>query len=205
MEYKNNKNNSKYSFLAFIAFFLIFISSFITILSAKNKNSIFSQITKIFFPTSTITVDKNKNWKTYTNSTYKFSIQYPQNWILSQSKNDLISLASSERNKMIEQKPKAYEPEITIIFYNSFSKLPENSNAESTTKNTKTLEQYIKSSSPDVEKININGATGFSIYNGQVIYLQNKKNIIRIIENLTENYQYENSPVQQIINSIKFN
>lgn len=79
------KNIFKILFFILLALVLVIISVLTTLLVTKNKSiTPVQELTTIpsptIIPTKTI-VDETANWQTYTNSTYKYSIQYSNQWI----------------------------------------------------------------------------------------------------------------------------
>lgn len=147
------------------------------------------------------------DWKSYVDTTYKVSINYPSDWTLSKISNG-FSLISSERKKIKEtsSSPSTPGPEINVYLSNSLTEVF-GSNAE------KTLKGYVFNSSisglREVKEISINGVSGYHGYTDYPtysIYLQKNTTIVHISQDpvMTET-EYNSSEIKKIIDTIKFN
>jgi hypothetical protein len=145
-----------------------------------------------------------KDWKIYTDSIYKFSINYPLTWTLAKTVNG-FSLISSKMAKAVAEangEPTVFGPEIDVSIYNSLSKL--SGSAE-----TKNLKEYVSSNLKNVKEISVNGINGYSGYTdypSHYIYLQKNNIFIRIFDGVNlEDSDYNNSEIKKIIDTLKFN
>lgn len=237
------KNIYKILFFIFLGLFLIISSVLVTLLfTQKNPEISENMATKELktipteIPISDVTKTPSisttklnatptsysmpKEWKTYTDSTYKFSIDYPSDWVFMKV-NDYFTITSAERNKDVETNGPTTTngPEINIMIYDSFSKLPEYDIAYEgktySSNQAKNLEEYVSNDLFDVKKILINGTGGYSGYSGYPdhrIFLQKGNLIINIIEGYSYDHSvYESNQnnkmniIKKIIESFKFN
>ena len=105
-----NKNIFKFLFFIFFGLFLVtllFSTYLLVKISIKDQNSktrVENQITENITPTliPTIVTDETQNWQTYTNSTFNYSIKYPQNWSIIQGHTYAADDSESIKNKSIE-------------------------------------------------------------------------------------------------------
>lgn len=109
------KNIFKPLFFLFLGLFLAILIILTLFLIKANKTiqiteNIISSPTSIPTPTLippqisiTPTTDPTADWKTYTNSTYKYSIKYPNNWLSKISTDGSLNLTTPENEKAVKE------------------------------------------------------------------------------------------------------
>lgn len=111
-----NKKIFKILFFIFLGLFLIIASIYLYLWvksdqqpqnsQTETQNQITENITPTITQTPTsipITVtDETKDWQTYTNSTFNYSIKYPNNWSVAQGHTYAVDDLESTKNKSIE-------------------------------------------------------------------------------------------------------
>jgi len=70
------------SFLIILLSILLLISCVIAGFFAYGDWRLNNQLTRTSTVSKELTSDQSKNWKTYTNEKYKYSVRYPENWFL---------------------------------------------------------------------------------------------------------------------------
>jgi|GEM_PF-779932 len=143
-----------------------------------------------------------KDWKTYTNSTYKFSINYPSDWIVKVSESGVI-ISNLEYTKGYSDPTNNnidLGENVSISFYKNY---------KTSLTNGETLETYIskKINFPSANKTTINKLSGYKVTeNGMAgiypgYYLISGNDLYVISSNIGDFSETE----KQIINTIKFN
>lgn len=145
-----------------------------------------------------------KDWKTYTNSTYKYSIQYPSDWILNKTSNELVYLLTKERDQYLKSGKIGPLSDLSIKVYKNISLLENNDKSLGLydwlkQEESKNLIYNIKSlnywSTPAYQ------VTSRGESDSEGIYIQ-KNNFIYSISVASEKISEVN---QSIINTLKFN
>ncbi len=156
-----------------------------------------------------------KDWKTYTDSTYKFSISYPREWVTKtypEHKN--IIVFQSPEGKQNEELDKSLPPgdrptncgEYQINCYKSFAEI---NKTEIQEKNINSLSNWLKTSQfKDFSQSTINGFVSYSVTQlglseTKQFYIQNKDTSFCQITFCGD--RDLNSIEKQFINSFKFN
>lgn len=134
-----------------------------------------------------------KDWKTYTNSTYKYSIQYPSLWT-SKVISNKVCLSSGKLKNICE-----VNISVTLLseYFDNPNKLTFDQLATFSIK---------EDNSPDSYKtLNINGLKGYAIQSSYPAYkiIFNKSNFV--YEITFENITNPNDLEKQILNTFKFN
>ena len=206
----NPKNPYKILFFISLGLFLIVSSVLITLLLTQNKSNslttpdtsktVSTTVTKITPTVSQITPTITESeipsgWKTYTDSTYKFSINYPSDWTLSKTAEGFSLISSKMAKKVAEagDEPTVFGPEIEFSIYNSLSKL-------SGSTEIKTLKEYVSSDLKNLEEVSINGVSGYSGYTdypSHYIYLQKNNIFVRVFDGVNlKDSDYNNSEIK---------
>ena len=217
-------NIYKILFFIFLGLFLIVSSVLVTLLFTQKTSEIsdiieieeqktaptkmpVSEVTNI--PTipvtkSTITPTSSnipKDWKNYTDSIYKFSINYPSDWTVTKESTYFSLISADTAKKIKESGPSStYGPELSISFYKSSTLF--------TNEKVKNFEEFVNQDS-NVKKITINGINGYSVttaYPDHRIYLEKGDYIVAITDQYSMSYEdYKSSLREKIINTLKFN
>jgi len=214
-----NKNIFKLLFFIFLGIFLIISSIYLYLWIKSDQQTPNSQTetqnqnTETITPTLITTVVNeetntsstsssiSKDWKTYTNSTYKYTISYPSTYQVKETTKNLISVGTPEMFKLIEESP-SLGTNLEVTVYSSLSEASNNSPKVKTLKDlainmTDPPEQNYK-------EITIGGVSGFTVttdYPDTRIYLQRGNQIYYIFDGSLDN----NSIEKQIINTLNFN
>src|SRR5437870_3365551 len=84
--------DSKIIFITSIFFVLILVSLLIILLGSRSKTADRRFATSSLSPTPTsasrVSTNDMTNWKTYTNTTYDYSLKYPESWYLTKSEDN---------------------------------------------------------------------------------------------------------------------
>jgi len=206
------KNIYKSLFFIFLGLFIVVsvILVYSLVSFTKTETQTPQKITEVIIttptPTSTPTIvnDGTQDWKTYTNSTYKFSIQYPKDWKVDIKPNKFVvmTLNSPEYMKNINNPPTNYigipGDQFMISFYKSYKNI---------LTSNKSLEEYLSDKNLYTEyttqKIN-----NLTFYKAGVMGLGSQTVYFSIRgEDLYEfSFNVEVTKTdEQIINSFKFN
>jgi len=195
-----NKTLNSFNLIQKISIFLIIISIGIFIfISFKNKLFSSQKQSTNIQTSDSISQQEYSTWKIFNNSEMKYSLKYPQDWILDQKSSTEIYLYSPSRFQIKSTKANPIASNIFIKIYNSTSDLPENS------KNLD-LNNWIKlqSSEENIKNITLNGVVGYEIltsYPTRIIFLQKDSLIYSIFDSSADNSSIQ----KQIINSLEFN
>lgn len=109
------------------------------------------------------TTDETASWKTYTNSTYKFSFKYPADWITKEKAGDnydssVVSLISPE----VQKNPTA-QPRTTDIDFYYFKTISEESSNKLNNLGAQSLADYVKKDSTlsEIKDYTLGGIKGY--------------------------------------------
>lgn len=194
-------------FFTFFIFFLITASSLVTLSISKNKKSAPTQVSPqitVISPTSIpIVTDETQNWKTYTDSTYKYSIKYPSDLLqINKISDEMISIRDIKKSN--NTNPMSTTPGFTITAYKNVSLLPNND------KNLSLINWIKQEQSTNIfskeKSITVASLPAYQVTSGgesetEVVYIQKDNFILEISSSSSNISEIE----QQIINSLKFN
>jgi hypothetical protein len=143
-----------------------------------------------------------RDWQTYTDSTYKYSISYPSTLNLNNESNEKISFSIKNISKEIN--PIAITPGLSIKVYKAVSLLPNNDKNlkfEDWIKQQLSTNLFSNNKTIKIDSITAHQVTGKGESDTQVIYIP-KNNYIYEISIGSENISELD---QSIINTFKFN
>jgi hypothetical protein len=165
-------------------------------------------------------INPTNGWKIYDNSIYKFSIEYPSDWVLIPGESYLMfnlysagRYADNNRVKNEKNGLAGVDANISFRVYNSVTEAI-NSNGDiypSDKENIKTLEDLAIKTGAYQKKITINGVTGFLIKYKEPpiseIYFQKQETVFDFYENYSMMGEKDDPKTieEKILNTFKFN
>jgi len=173
---------------------LVFISNKVGLFLPKRKPvAIVPPINQV------ISAEEYAKWKNYTNSEMKYSLKYPEDWVLEENSTSQLSLYSQSRFKIKSESEVPIQTNITVKIFSSLADLPNN------LEKNLDLENWVKeqAGSSPVSKIMVDGSVGYEIilpYPTRVIYSQ-KDNLIYSIFDSSAG---QSAAQKQIVDSFKF-
>ncbi|MDD4784953.1 MAG: PsbP-related protein [Candidatus Shapirobacteria bacterium] len=196
-----NRLKRKFRLIKLISFFLILVALAVLIFFAPKiiKKSVPSK--EVINPANneSISQEEYNQWKIFSDLELKYSIKYPQDWIVEKNLPTEISFYSPSRLKIKEENSNPISPNIKLTIYQPFSDFPSNPKKLN-------LEDWINlQNSEDIfKKININGLDAYETitsYPIRIIFLQKGDSVYNIFDSSAGNSVIQ----QQIVNSLEFN
>lgn len=196
-----NRPKRKIRLIKLISFFLILVALAVLIFFVPKivKKPVPSKEVANLVNIESISQEEYSQWKVFSDLELKYSIKYPQDWMVEKNSPTEISFYSPSRLKIKEENSNPISPNIKLTIHKPFSDFPSNPKKLN-------LEDWINlQNSEDIfKKININGLDAYETitsYPTRIIFLQKGDSVYNIFDSSAGNSVIQ----QQIINSLEFN